>query len=76
MFNRSDAEGGAILELRGSAAAVDHLAQWHARYRPERVSVLNRQATDWYVFAEELWTVRPDGGDIGWRFWTYGDVHG
>jgi hypothetical protein len=59
----SDADGGAILELRGSAAAVDHLAGWHARYRPERISVLNRQATDWYVFAEELWTVRPDGGE-------------
>ena len=34
----SDAEGGAILALRGSAAAVDHLARWHARYRPERAT--------------------------------------
>jgi len=56
----SDAEGGAILELHGEAAAIDYLAAWHQRYRPERVSVLNRQATDWYVFAEELWIVRPD----------------
>jgi hypothetical protein len=59
----SEAEGGAILELRGAAAAANHLAQWHARYRPERVSILNRHATDWYVFAEELWVVRPEGGE-------------
>jgi hypothetical protein len=59
----SKADGGAILDLHGASAAVDHLAQWHARYAPERVSVLNRQATDWFVFAEELWTVRPDGGE-------------
>jgi hypothetical protein len=59
----SQAEGGAILELRGPAAAAAHLVQWHEHYRPERVSVLNRQATDWYVFAEELWIVRPVGGE-------------
>lgn len=57
-----DAEGGEILELRGESAASDHLLRWHERYRPERVSVLNRQATDWYVFAEELWIVRDAGG--------------
>jgi hypothetical protein len=60
---QSSADGGAILDLLGGEAAADQLAQWHARYTPERVSVLNRQATDWYVFAEELWTVRPDGGE-------------
>lgn len=59
----SSADGGAILDLQGARAAADHLALWHERYQPERVSVLNRQATDWYVFAEELWTVRPDGGE-------------
>jgi hypothetical protein len=58
----SGADGGTILELHGAAAAVDHFGQWHRRYRPERVSILNRQATDWYVFAEELWIVRPDRG--------------
>jgi hypothetical protein len=60
---QSRADGGAILDLHGANAAADHLAQWHAQYRPERVSVLNRQATGWFVFAEELWTVRPDGGE-------------
>jgi hypothetical protein len=57
-----DVEGGAILELRGAAAAAEHLATWHARQRPERVVVVNRQATDWYVFAEELWILRPEDG--------------
>jgi len=60
----SDAEGGEILELSGSKATVSYLDQWARTYKPELVSVLNRQATDWYVFAEELWIVRPaDGGD-------------
>jgi hypothetical protein len=59
----NEAEGGAILDLRGASATADHFAQWHRRYRPERVSILNRQATDWYVFAEELWIVRPGDGD-------------
>jgi hypothetical protein len=58
----SDIKGGAILELHGANATTDYLGQWHRRYNPERVSVLNRMATDWFVFAEELWIVRPDRG--------------
>lgn len=58
----SEAGGGALLQMHGDAATSSYFAQWHDRYRPERVSVLNRQATDWYVFAEELWVVRTGGG--------------
>lgn len=58
----SDAEGGAMLDLHGAAAAAEYISGWCDRFRPERVSILNRQATDWYVFAEELWIVRPDEG--------------
>jgi hypothetical protein len=59
----SDADGGAILNLRGNAATSSHLAKWRDRYDPVQVSVLNRQATDWYNFAEELWVVRTDKGE-------------
>jgi hypothetical protein len=59
----SDADGGAILNLRGSAAISSHLSKWRDRYDPVQVSVLNRQATDWYNFAEELWIVRTEKGE-------------
>jgi hypothetical protein len=59
----SQADGGAILDLRGNTAISNHLAKWRDRYDPVQVSVLNRQATDWYNFAEELWIVRTDKGE-------------
>jgi hypothetical protein len=59
----SDAAGGAVTELHGPDAAADHIAKWHAAMRPEHVSMLNRRVADWFVFAEELWTVRPGGGE-------------
>ena len=55
--------GGGVTELHGPDAAADHLAHWHAAMQPEHVSVLNRRVTDWFVFSEELWTVRPGGGE-------------
>ncbi|MEO6718461.1 MAG: hypothetical protein ABIM50_14600 [Novosphingobium sp.] len=57
----SDAEGGALTKLRGADAVASHVAQWHAALNPEHVSILNRRVTDWYVFSEELWVVRPAG---------------
>jgi hypothetical protein len=57
----SDVPEQTILDLSGAAAAVDYCRHWHAAYAPERVSILNRIATAWYVFAEELWTVAPAG---------------
>jgi hypothetical protein len=59
----SDAADGAILELSDAAAAADYFGRWHVRYRPEQVAILYRHATPWFVFAEELWTVRPEGGE-------------
>lgn len=59
----SDAEGGEIVDLRGSDKAVEHIMKWHAALNPEHVSILNRRVTDWYVFSEELWVVRPAGGE-------------
>jgi len=58
----SDVAGGEILELRGAGKAAEHVSQWHAAFEPEHVSILNRRVTDWYVFSEELWVVRPAGG--------------
>ncbi|MCB2077334.1 MAG: nuclear transport factor 2 family protein [Novosphingobium sp.] len=54
-------EGGEIVDLRSAADALAHVRQWHAAVRPDHVIILNRQVTDWYVFSEELWVVRPDG---------------
>lgn len=59
----SGAAGGEILDLRGTDRIADHLAQWHAKFHPEHVSILNRKVADWYVFSEELWVVRPSGGE-------------
>jgi hypothetical protein len=59
----SDVAGGAMTNLRGTAAVASHVAQWHKALNPEHVSILNRRVTDWYVFSEELWVVRPDGGE-------------
>jgi hypothetical protein len=59
----SEAKEQPVLDLHGAAAAVDHLRRWQAAWRPERVSVLNRIATAWYVFAEELWIVVGPGGE-------------
>jgi hypothetical protein len=57
----SDAIGGEILDLRSAGAAADHIAAWHDTFEPEGVTILNRKVTDWFVFAEELWLVRPGG---------------
>jgi len=55
----SDLPKQPVLDLRGAAAAVDYCRAWRAAFAPERVSILNRIATSWYVFAEELWIVAP-----------------
>lgn len=54
----SDRKDGDILDLKGTPAVAAYFEKWHQAHRPEMVSILNRQATDWYVFAEELWVVR------------------
>lgn len=54
-----DVEGGKLLELRGSAQLARYLERWRAVLRPAHVSILNRRVTDWYVFSEELWILRP-----------------
>ena len=55
----SDLPDQPMLDLRGAASALDYCRAWRAAYAPERVSILNRIATSWYVFAEELWIVGP-----------------
>lgn len=59
---RSAAEGGEIVNLQGAQAAADFVGKCHAALNPVHVSILNRQVTDWYVFAEELWLVEPEAG--------------
>jgi hypothetical protein len=58
----SDVEGGALTDLRAAADAAAHVVRWHAAMQPQHVSIINRRVTDWYVFSEELWLVRPGGG--------------
>lgn len=55
--------GGEIMNLQGAEEVVQHVAAWHAAFKPEHVSVLNRRVTDWFVFSEELWVVRPGNGE-------------
>jgi hypothetical protein len=57
----NDVPGGAMLNLTGPAQVAEHIAHWHAALVPEHVSIINRRVTDWYVFSEELWLVRPGG---------------
>lgn len=60
-----DVKGGAVTDLRCAAQALDYIARWHTEMQPQCVSVINRMVTDWYVFSEELWVVRPGGGAAG-----------
>jgi hypothetical protein len=57
----SEAAEPGVLNLKDGAAAADYCRRWRAAFAPERVSILNRVATSWYVFAEELWVVAPGG---------------
>jgi hypothetical protein len=61
-----DATERPMLELVGADAVVDSLACWRSAFRLERISILNRLVTDWYVFAEEL-LVMGDAGDTARR---------
>lgn len=57
-----DVVGGKLLKLEGIDAVAEWLPRWHAALCPTHVSVLNRRVTDWFVFSEELWVVRPEYG--------------
>lgn len=59
----NDVAGGTMLYLDNPKSIARHVAEWHRVFQPERVSVLNRRVTDWYIFAEELWVVRPSSGE-------------
>lgn len=59
----NETAGGNVLNLRGRDAAAGYAANWHETLRPQHVSIINRRVTDWYVFSEELWLVRPSGGE-------------
>jgi hypothetical protein len=51
-----------IVKAQGREAVRLALEAWKQHYSIDQVSVLTRFATDWYVFAEELYTVRILGG--------------
>ncbi|MCJ2181013.1 hypothetical protein [Novosphingobium album (ex Hu et al. 2023)] len=57
-----DVKGGAVTDLRSATSALDYIARWHSTMQPQKVSVINRMVTDWYVFSEELWIMQPGGG--------------
>lgn len=57
-----DTDAAPMVRAEGRDATLEYLDAWTAAYRIEDVTVLNRLATDWYVFAEELYAVDgPDG---------------
>lgn len=55
-----------MVRAEGRIATLEHLTRWTGDHEIVDVSVINRYAADWYVFAEELYTVRtrsgPDAG--------------
>ena len=55
--------GGKITDLRSAREAGAYIARWHTEMQPEHVTIINRRVTDWFVFSEELWVVRPGGGE-------------
>jgi hypothetical protein len=57
-----DAEERPIVKAEGKAQVLEVLGAWHEAFELERLSVLTRLATEWYVFADELYTVRPKSG--------------
>lgn len=57
-----------LMTAVGRGQVIALLKRWLAFASIERLSVLTRLATDWYVFAEELYTVRfnrgPNAGSL------------
>lgn len=59
----TDGRPRSMLKLQGEADVEGAYGRWLSEFTLERVSVLNRLVTDWYVFAEELLIVRRRGSD-------------
>jgi len=57
-----EAGSRAMVKLQGIDAVLANFRAWIETFEIERISILNRLATDWYVFAEELLIVRPKVG--------------
>ncbi len=57
-----DAAAKPMATAQGAREALSLIDRWLAAYTLERVSVLNRLVTEWYVFAEELLVVGEKGG--------------
>jgi SnoaL-like domain len=69
LANRSYVAGPPMVKGEGRAAARDYWDAFLRTYRVEDVAVVNRNATEWYVFAEEALTVsRRDVADGSEQF--------
>lgn len=58
----ADAAARPMAKLEGPGEVASNFAAWLETFELERISILNRIATDWYVFAEELLVIRPRSG--------------
>jgi SnoaL-like domain len=69
LANRSYIAGSPMVKGEGRGAARSYWEEFLATYQVEDVAVVNRNATEWYVFAEEALTVaRRIGGDRAEQF--------
>jgi quinol monooxygenase YgiN len=59
-----DAGPAPLIKAEGRDQVRALLEAWTAVFDVERVSVLTRVATDWYVFADELYTVTVKSGPL------------
>jgi hypothetical protein len=60
--NRSYLPGPSMVKGERRAAAEEYWTAFFAAYEVSDVAVLNRNATEWYVFAEQALTVRARAG--------------
>jgi hypothetical protein len=60
----SDAEDQPLVKAEGRGPVGETFTAWFNAYDVVAISVLERLATEWYVFAEELYTVRRRQGRL------------
>lgn len=58
-----DAPARPMIEAQGPGETLASLKRWSEHFKLERVSILNRMVTEWYVFAEELFILRVINAD-------------
>lgn len=59
-----EGEAGPMIKAEGRSEVRDVLEAWTQTFEVQNLAVLTRVATEWYVFAEELYTVEIKTGPL------------